>query len=128
MDLKLKVVKGRGYDPYKRKEVKRAKRRGKSRRGNGGGGRGAPVPLATHVNNSLHSIFSNVEVHINYQQIYNSNGLYAHNSYISNNFKGAIFEHEGALQCKEYDYEEIPDEIMEAPLSEPFFYKNENAY
>ena len=40
----------------------------------------APVPLVTHVNNILHSIFSNVDVYINIQQIYNSNGLYAHKS------------------------------------------------
>ena len=46
------------------------------------------VPLVTHVNNILHSIFSNVEVYINNQQIYNSNGLFAHKSYIYNNFKG----------------------------------------
>ena len=59
----------------------------------------APVPLVTHVNNILHSIFSNVEVYINNQQIYNSNGLYAHKSCISNNFKWAISEYKGfALQ------------------------------
>ena len=29
----------------------------------------------TYVNNKMHSIFSNVEVYINNQQIYNSNGL-----------------------------------------------------
>ena len=81
----------------------------------------APVSLVTHVNNILHSIFSNVEVYINNQQIYNSNGLYAHKYYISNNFKGAIFEYNGVLHCKGYDYEKFPDEIMEAPLSEPFF-------
>ena len=40
--------------------------------------------------------------------------MYAHKSYISNNFKG-VFRYEG------YNYEDIPDEIMEAPLSEPFF-------
>ena len=80
-----------------------------------------PVLLVTHVNNILHSIFSNVEVYINNQQIYNSNGLYAHKSYISNNFKGAKIEYKGVLFCEGYDYEEFPDEIMEAPLSEPFF-------
>ena len=57
----------------------------------------------------------------NYQQIYNSNGLYAHKSYISNNFNGAISEYKGVLHCEGNDYEEFPDEIMEAPLSEPFF-------
>ena len=58
---------------------------------------------------------------MNNQQIYNSNGLYAHKSYISNNFKGAISGNKGVLHCKGYDYEEFLDEIMEAPLSEPFF-------
>ena len=79
-----------------------------------------PVPLVTHVNNILHSIFSNVEAYINSQQIYNSNGLYAHKSYISNNFKGAISEYKGVLHCGGYDYEEFLDEFMEAPLPEPF--------
>ena len=51
------------------------------------------VPLITHVNNIMHSIFSNVEVYITNQQIYNSNGLYARKSYISNNFEGAISEY-----------------------------------
>ena len=60
-------------------------------------------------------------MYINNQQIYNSNGLYAHKSYISNNFKGAISEYKGVLHCEGYDFEEFPDEIMEAPLSEPLF-------
>ena len=83
----------------------------------------APVSFITHVNNILHSIFSNVEVYINNQQIYNSNGLYAHKSYISNNFKGAIPEYKGVFHCEGYDYEDFLDEIMEVPLSEPFFTK-----
>ena len=44
-----------------------------------------------------------------------------HKSYISNNFQGAIFEYRRILHCKGYDYEELPDEVMAAPLSEPFF-------
>ena len=60
-------------------------------------------------------------MYINNQQIYNSNGLYAHKSYISNNFMGAISEYEGVLHCEGYDCEEFPDEIMETPLSEPSF-------
>ena len=47
--------------------------------------------------------------------------MYAHKSYISNNFKGAIPEYKGVSHSKDYDYEERPEEIMEAPLSEPFF-------
>ena len=81
----------------------------------------APVPLVTHVNNNLHSFFSNVEVYINNQQIYNSNGLYAHKSYISNSFKGDIPEYKGVLLCEVYDYDDFFDEIMETPLSETFF-------
>ena len=79
-----------------------------------------PVPLAIHLNNILHSIFSNVEKYINNQQIYKSNGLYAHKFYISINFKWGISEYKGVLHCQGYDFEKIPDDIIEAPLSEPF--------
>ena len=60
-------------------------------------------------------------MYINNQQSYNFNGLYAHKSYISNNFKGATFEYKGVLHCEVYNQEEFPDEIMDVPLSEPFF-------
>ena len=120
--LKLELVKGRGYETYNIKEVKKEhKEETKAEEEETAEDEKATVPLVTHVNNILHSIFSNVEVYINNQQIYNSNGLYAHISYISNNFKGAISEHKGVLHCEGYDYEEFPDEIMEVPLSEPFF-------
>ena len=79
-----------------------------------------PVPLNTHVYNFLKSIFSNVEVYINNQQLYNSNGLYAHTSYICNFFKGAISEYKGVFHCESYDFEEFYVDIMEAPLSEVF--------
>ena len=68
----------------------------------------------------MHSIFSNVEVYINYQQIFNSNGLYAHKSYISNKFEGAITEYEGVLHCEGYDYEQDPEDISN-PLPDRFF-------
>ena len=76
--------------------------------------------LVTHVNNILHSLFSNAKVYINNQQIHNYNGLYAHKSYISDNFTEAISEHKEILHCEGCDYEEFPDEIMQAPLCEPF--------
>ena len=66
------------------------------------------------------SIFSNVEVYVNSQQIYNSNGLYAHKSYISNNFKAAISEYKGVLHCEVYDCEQDL-EVISNPLPEPFF-------
>ena len=91
--LKLKLVKGRGYETYNTKEVKKEhKKEAKVEEEETAEDEEATVPLVTHVNNILHSIFSNAEVYINNQQIYNSNGLYAHKSYISNNFKGAISE------------------------------------
>ena len=78
------------------------------------------VARVTYVNNIMHSVFSNVEVYINNQQIYNSNGLYAHKSYNSNNFKAAISEYKGVLHCEGYDYEQDPEDISN-PLPDPFF-------
>ena len=60
-----------------------------------------------------------MEVYINNQQIYNSNGLYAYKSYISNNFKAAISENKGFLHCEGYDYEQDPQDISN-PLPDPF--------
>ena len=118
--VKLKLVKGRGCEIYNTREVKNEHKE-EAKAVQEKTTEEEPVSVVTHVKNMLHSIFSNVEVYINNQQIYNSNGLYAHKSYISNNFKGAISENKGVLHCKRYDYEDFPDEIMEAPLSEPFF-------
>ena len=120
MALKLKLLKGLGYETYNTKEVKKEHKEEAEAEEEETAEEDTPVPLNTHVNNILHSIFSNVEVYINNQQTYNSNGLYAHKSYISNNFKGAISDYKRVLYCKGYDYEEFPDGIVEAPLSEPF--------
>ena len=126
--LKLKLFRGCGYETYNTKEVKKEHKEEAKAKGEETAEEEAPVPLFTLVNNILHSIFSNVEVYINNQQIYNSNESYAHNSYISNSSKGAISEYKGVLHFEGYDYEELAEEIMEAPLSEPFFHKeNENA-
>ena len=116
-------MRGRGYETYKTKEVKKEHKEEAEAEEEETVEEEAPFPLVSHVNNILHSIFSIVEVYTNNQQIYNYNGLYAHKSYISNNFKGAISEYKGVLHCKGYDYEEFPGEILEAPLSEPFFTK-----
>ena len=84
--LKLKLVRGRVYETYNTREVKKEHKEEAKAEEEETAEEDAPVPLITHVNNILHSIFSNVEVYINNQQMYNSNGLYAHKSYISNNF------------------------------------------
>ena len=118
--LNLKLVKCRGYETYNSKEVKKEHKEEVKVDEGETAEEDAPVPLVTHENNILHSISSDVEVYINSQEYYNSNGLYAHKFYFSNNFKGAISEYKGVLHCEGYDYEEFPDEFMEAPLSEPF--------
>ena len=118
--LNLKLVTGRGYETYKTKEVKKEQKE-EAKTEEEETAEEAPVPLVTHVNNILHWIFSNVELYINKQQTYNSSGLYAHKTYIWNKFMGAKFEYKGALHCEGYDFEEILDEIIEAPLFEPYF-------
>ena len=74
--LELKIVKGRGYGNDKTKETKKEHKEETKANEETKEGQEAPAPLATHVNHILLSIFSIVEVHVNNQQIYNSNGLY----------------------------------------------------
>ena len=68
------------------------------------------------MNNTLHSIFSNAELYINNHQIYNSNGLYAHKSHISSNFKSTLSDYKGVLHCEGYDYEEDSENLVEGPF------------
>ena len=122
MALKLKFVKGRGYDTYESKETRKEHKDESVVFTETGDDDSEEEKVArvTYVNNIMHSIFSNVEVHINSQQIYNSNGLYAHKSYISNNFKAAFSEYKGVLHCEAYDYEQDP-EVISNPLPDPIF-------
>ena len=59
-------------------------------------------------------------MYINNHQVYNPSGLYAFRFYTSNNLKGAISEHKKIFHCEAFDYEEFPDEFIEAPFSESF--------
>ena len=117
--LKPKLVRGLGYETYNTKEVSK-EHKGEAKAEEETAEEDAQVPLVTHVNNILHWIVSNVEVYINNQQIYNSNGLYAHKFCFPNIFKGSISEYKGVLHCEGHVYVKFPDETMEAPLSEPF--------
>ena len=54
----------------------------------------------THVNNILHSNFSNAELYINKHQMYNSNGLYVHKTHVSNNFKSTLSDYKGVWTMK----------------------------
>ena len=96
MALKLKFVKGRGYDTYESKEKKKEHKDESVVFTETGtdDGEEEEVARVTYINNITHSIFSNVEVYINNQQIYKSNALYAHKSYISNNFKASLNKRE----------------------------------
>ena len=121
--LKLKFVKGRGYDTYESKEKKKEHKDECvvfTEPRTDDSDEEEEVARVTSVNNKLHSIFSNVEVYINNQQIYISNGLYVHKSYISNNFKAAISEYKGVLHFEGYDYEQDHEDIGN-PLPHPFF-------
>ena len=120
--LKLKFVKGRGYNTYESKEKKKEHKDESvvSTETGTDVDEEEEVARVTYVNNIMHSLFSNVEVYINNQQIYNSNGLYAHKSYISNNFKAAISQYKCVLHCEGYDYEQDPEDIAN-PLPDPFF-------
>ena len=60
--LKLKIVRGRGYETYNTKEVKNEHKEEAKAEEEETAEEDAPVALVTHVNNILHSIFSNVEV------------------------------------------------------------------
>ena len=119
--LKLKFVKGRGYDTYKSKEKKNEHKDESVVFTETGTDEEEEEKVArvTYVNNIMHSIFSNVEVYINNQQFYNSNGLFAHKSHISNNFNAAISEYKGVLHCEDYDYEQDPEDISN-PYLIPF--------
>ena len=119
--LKFKFVEGRGYDTFKSKEKKKEHTdESVVFTETGDDEEEEEVARVTYVNNIMHSIFSNVEVYFNNQQIYNSNGRYAHKSYISIKFKAAISEYNGVLHCEGYDYEQDPEDISN-PLPDPFF-------
>ena len=120
--FKVKFVKGRGYDTYESKEKKKVHKDESVVFTETGDDEEEEEELAriTYVNNIMHSIILNVELYFNNQQIYNSNGLYAHKSYISNNFKAAISEYKAVLHCEGYDYEQDPEDINN-PLPDPFF-------
>ena len=120
--LKLNFVKGRGYDTYESKEKKKEhNEESVVFTGKGSDDDEEEVVRVTYLNNIMHSIFSNVEVYIINQQIYNSNGRYAHKSYISINFKAAISEYKGVLHCEGYDYDQDPEDINNPPPDH--FYK-----
>ena len=103
--LKIQIVKGRAFDTYKTIEKKKEHKEDIVFTETGDDDvefkeEDERVPHITHVNNILHSIFSNAEFYINNHQIYNSNGLYAHKYHISNIFKSTLPDYKGVLHVK----------------------------
>ena len=120
--LKQKFLRGRGYETYNKKVQKQHEEKTNAdEEATVEEDEEAPVHLVTHVNNILHSFFSNVEAYINNQQVCNTYGLYPNKSHFTNNFKRAKTEYKRVLLCEGYDYEEFPDKILESPLFEPVF-------
>ena len=116
--LKIKLVKGRGFDTYKTTEKRKEHKEDTVFTETGDDDvefieEDEEVPHITHVDNILHSIFSNAELYINHHQIYNSNVLHAHKSHVSNNFKSTLSDYKGVLHCEGYDYEEDPENLLE---------------
>ena len=129
MALKLKLVKGRRYDTFESTEKKKEQNDESlifTKRGDDE--EEEEVARVTYVNNIMHSIFSNIEVYTNNQQIYNSYGLYSHKSYYSNNFMEAISEYKEVLHCRGYDYEQENKilRILVTPYLIPFLQGERN--
>ena len=128
---RLKFVKGFSYKNNNTTEVKREpkeeaknSRKGSQRRTEDEELKKeeeAPVFLVPLVNIILHSFFSNVEVCINNQQLCDTNGRFESKCYNFNKYKKVVSDYKEVLCCGWYYFEYFRDEIVEAPLSEPFF-------
>ena len=119
--LKIKLVKGRGFDTYKTTEKKKEHKEDTVFTETGDDDvefmeEGKGVSNITHGNSNLYSIFSNAHLYINNHQIYNSNGLYAQKSHVLNILKSTLTDYKGVLQCEGYDYEEDPEILLECPV------------
>ena len=70
----------------------------------------------THVNNLLHSLFSNCEVYLNNQQVYNSNGIRGHKALISNKFNASSRKNDGIMACNGFEFEKEPSDFEKSPF------------
>ena len=117
--LKLKLVTGRNYQSYYSKELNKEHKEEAKADEETEEDEDVPVRL----NNNLRSIFFQIwSVHQQSTSLQIKWTVCAQ-IFLSNNFKGAISDYKGVLHCEGYDYEEFPDEIMQALLSELFFTK-----
>ena len=85
----------------------------------------------TQVNNILHPLFSNCEVCLNNQQVYNSNGLYGQKALVSNEFNASTGNNEGIVACHGYEFEKQPSDYEKSPFidqEEELLLKNGSTY
>ena len=80
---------------------------------------------AMFVNNTMHSLFSNCEVYFNNEQVYTSNGLYAHKAFISNEFSNTKGTKSSICACQGYMYEKEPASFGDEPFLSRKAKKNE---
>ena len=119
--LQIKLVKGRGFYTYQTTGKKNTNKENTVFTETGNKyldftEEGKGVRHITHLNKIPHSIFSNAELYNNNHQIYTSNGLCAHKSHNSNNFKSTLTEYKEVLHCERYDYEEDPENLLQGPF------------
>ena len=118
---KINLVKGRGSDTNKITEKKKEHKEDTVSTETGDDDvefieDGEGVPLITHGNKILHSIFCNAELYIGKHQINKLNGIYAHKSHILNKFQIKLTDYKGVLLCEGYNHEEYPENLLEGPF------------
>ena len=109
LQIKVGLQKGRLFDDFMKKDEHGKADMGMSFTDD-------DLHYLTHVNNLLHSLFSNCEVYLNNQQVYNSNGLYGHKALISNEFNASTRNNEGILACHGYEFEKEPSDFEKSPF------------
>ena len=90
LQIKVGLQKGRLFDDFMKKDE-----HGKADMGMSS--TDEDLHYLTHVNNLLHSLFSNCKVYLNNQQVYNPNGLNGHKALIFEEFNASIRNNEGTL-------------------------------
>ena len=96
--IKVGLQKGRLFDDFMKKDEHGKTDKGMSFTDD-------DLHYRTHVNNLLHSLFSNCEMYLNNQQVYNSNGLHGHKVLFSNEFNASTRNNEGIMACNGYEFE-----------------------
>ena len=111
LSFKLQLFKGRLFDAFKREKAEhKAKSEDDSDE--------EFEPYLTYVNNLLHLLISNCEVHFNNTMAYNGNGLYPHKAQISNEFNSSAVSNKGMLACHGSFFEEFPNAFDMSPFTD----------